>query len=406
MVLPQGNRGNLTSVSPANKFRTGCYVIEGINSFALVFYCTYLYFFFHDVFGFNDRQNLLFAALAGLIYMFSSWQAGRFAQRFGYITSLKVGFGGLALGFAAGLFAHTAVLQVAIASFIYVCMCFIWPSLEALVSEGDTPAHVPHAVGIYNVTWAVTNAFAFFIGGSLIKKLGYQGIFALPLVLTIILFALAFWLEKIHPPELQKAHGKQGAPATPQPVPARSRSFQRMALLANPCAYIAINTLIAVLPGIASKFQLSTMLAGFTLSLWSFARFGAFVVLWRWTGWHYRFRWLVTAFALLILSFATILIAPNLVVVLLAQGFFGIAIGLIYYSSLFYAMDASDTKGEHGGIHEAAIGLGNCLGPAVGASAIWLAPANGSVGAWAVSGLLTLGFGGLFWIRSMRKPVL
>jgi len=79
-----------------------------------------------------------------------------------------------------------------------------------------------------------------------------------------------------------------------------------------------------------------------------------------------------------------------------------VAIGLIYYSSLFYAMDASDTKGEHGGIHEAAIGMGNCLGPAIGASALWLAPGTAGAGAWAVSGLLTLGFGGLFWMR--RRP--
>jgi hypothetical protein len=39
----------------------------------------------------------------------------------------------------------------------------------------------------------------------------------------------------------------------------------------------------------------------------------------------------------------------------------------------------------------------------MGATALWLAPADPSIGAWAVSGLLSLGFGGLFWIRS-RGP--
>jgi hypothetical protein len=87
--------------------------------------------------------------------------------------------------------------------------------------------------------------------------------------------------------------------------------------------------------------------------------------------------------------------------VVLAQLVFGVAIGLIYYSSLFYAMDASETKGEQGGIHEAAIGAGNCLGPAIGASALWLAPGNAGMGAWAVSGLLLLGLGGMVL---MRKP--
>jgi len=391
-------------VNPVTKFRTGCYVAEGLNSFAVVFYCNYLYFFFHDRFGFNDRQNLLLAAAVGLIYTFASWQAGRFAQRFGCFTALKIGFGSMAVGFIIGLLVHSAVAQIAVASFIYIGMCFTWPSLEALISEGDTPDHVPHAVGIYNITWAIPNAAAFFIGGTLIKNLGYEGMFSLPLAFMIVLFGMTFWLEKIHPPQLSALAKKmEMAAASKAPVPPRSKCFQRMAWLANPCAYIAINTMVAVLPGIAAKFQLSTMMAGFTLSLWSFARFGTFIVLWRWTAWHYRFRWLVAAFALLIFAFATILVAPSLLIVLLAQVVFGLCIGLIYYSSLFYAMDASDTKGEQGGIHEAAIGLGNCLGPAIGASAMMLMPGNGSIGAWAVSGLLTLGFGGMFWVRSAHR---
>jgi len=192
-------------------------------------------------------------------------------------------------------------------------------------------------------------------------------------------------------------------PKTSRTAPALAKNFQRLAWLANPFAYIAINTLLAVLPGVAEKFHLSTMMAGFTLSLWCFARVLAFVVLWQWTGWHYRFRWLVGAFGLLIVSFTAILVVPNLATVLIAQVVFGAAIGLIYYSSLFYAMDAHDSSSEHGGIHEAAIGLGNCLGPAAGATALWLAPQNAGAGAWAVSGLLTLGWGGLFWVRRQSR---
>ncbi len=37
-------------------------------------------------------------------------------------------------------------------------------------------------------------------------------------------------------------------------------------------------------------------------------------------------------------------------------------------------MDASDAKSEHGGIHEAAIGAGNCVGPAIGAAALQFLP--------------------------------
>ena len=294
----------------------------------------------------------------------------------------------------------TAAGQILGAAAVSVGMCFTWPVLEALISEGETPARIPHAVGIYNVTWAWTNAGALFIGGTIVEKFGYASIYWLPLGIVLLQLALTFRLEKIKPPAAEKSSAPP--PAANRPSPERAKNFLRMAWLANPFAYVAINTLIAALPGVAAKFHLSPMFAGFACSLWGFVRIAVFVALWRWDGWHYRFRWLAIAFGLLIVSFAAILIAPNLWAVLVAQVFFGAAIGLIYYSSLFYSMDASDTKSEHGGIHEAAIGVGNCLGPAAGATALWLAPQNPGIGAWAVTGLLALGFGGLLWLRKSK----
>lgn len=386
------------------KFHAACYTIEGLNSFAAVIFFNYLYFYFRHTFGFNDRQNLALAALIGLIYTFSSWQAGKFAHRFGNFLALKIGFAVMATGLFTGAMLHTMSGTIIAACVVNCGMCFIWPVLEALISEGETPEHVPHAVGIYNITWAVSNALAFFIGGTLIEKFGYRTIFYVPLVLVLVQLALVFWIQKIYRTiPAAKLNDVPPAPDPHRPSPKKAKLFQQMAWLSNPFAYIAINTLIAVLPGIAAKFQLSPMMAGFACSLWCFARVVAFIVLWKWTAWHYRFRWLAGSFALLIVSFAVILIVPNFAGLLLGQIFFGVAIGLIYYSSLFYAMDASDSKSEHGGIHEAAIGFGNCLGPAVGATALWLAPQSATAGAWAVSALLAAGFGGLFWLRKSAR---
>ena len=374
-----------------------CYTIEGLNSFGTVLYFTYLYFLLHERFGFRDAQNLAVAALLGLVYAFAAWQGGKFGQRHGNFAALKLGFGLMAVSYVVASQLHFAAGQILGAAAVSLGMCFTWPVLEALISEGETPEHIPHAVGIYNITWAWTNAGALFIGGTIVEKFGYGSIYWLPLGIVLWQLALTFWLEKIKLPAAEKI----SAPAfdANRPSPTCAKNFQQLAWLANPFAYIAINTLIAVLPGVAAKFQLTPVFAGFACSLWGFARLATFVVLWRWDGWHYRFRWLATAFALLVISFTLILVVPNLPAVLAAQIFFGAAIGLIYYSSLFYSMDASDTKSEHGGIHEAAIGIGNCLGPAAGATALWLAPQNPSTGAWAVTGLLTLGFGGLLWLR-------
>jgi predicted MFS family arabinose efflux permease len=111
---------------------------------------------------------------------------------------------------------------------------------------------------------------------------------------------------------------------------------------------------------------------------------------------------LLTAFLALIAAYSVLLLGQSFALLIAAQVVFGLATGLIYYSSLFYSMDVGETQGEHGGIHEAAIGLGICLGPAVGAGALWLVPAQPHAGAVAVTGLLLLGLAGLVGLRVRR----
>jgi predicted MFS family arabinose efflux permease len=388
------------STREGRQFKTVCFAIEGMGSFSVSLYSYYIYFFMRDQFGFSGRDNLAFAALNGLIYIFSAWQGGRFGQRRGYFNALKLGFGVMIFALAAGSQFNSALGLVLATGAFNVGMCFIWPTIEALVSEGEDAVGLPRMVGTYNVVWAATNALALFGGGTLVEQFGFKTIFYLPIVILTAQLALVFWLAR-HA-SAARAAGNELAPALlpdpHRPSPAKTRAFLRMAWLANPFAYIAINTFIPMLPTLATRFQLTPMFAGFACSLWCFVRLGTFLVLWFWTDWHYRFRWLVAAFAMLIVSFAAILIVPNLVAVLAAQIFFGIAIGLIYYSSLFYSMDASEAKGDHGGIHEAAIGVGNFIGPAVGAASLQFLPQYASSGAVAVSVLLLFGLGGLLAI--------
>jgi MFS family permease len=266
-------------------------------------------------------------------------------------------------------------------------------------------------VGIYNCTWAGAAAFAYFTGGTLYDAFGAGAIFGLPAGIFIVQLLLVFWLEKRHAsvlaatpaPKKEKHHQPERA-AFQQPV--SPQAFLKMAWLANPFAYIAINTLIAVMPGIAHKLDLSPTQTGLVCSVWFFGRFGAFALLWKWRGWHYQFRWLLASFMLLIVTLATILLSHQLWLVVMAQIIFGLATGLIYYSSLFYAMDVGEASSEHGGLHEAFIGAGIFLGPATGAAALTLAPESPNAFAWAVSGLLVLGFAGLLGLRksASKKP--
>jgi hypothetical protein len=96
---------------------------------------------------------------------------------------------------------------------------------------------------------------------------------------------------------------------------------------------------------------------------------------------------------LLIAGFAAMMTTRQLWILVLGQVAFGWATGLLYYSSLFYALDGSETKGEHGGIHEAFIGLGIGAGPAVSTAALWFSGSTFAPPA-AVSGALLVGLAG------------
>jgi predicted MFS family arabinose efflux permease len=399
----------------SRRLKNGYFVLEGLNSFATVYYFYYFYFFMQQKFGFGNKANLALAALNGAVYAIFSWLAGRLAQRHGYFTALKFGFITMMGALAVGLHLQAAPGQVVVMAVTVVGMCFTWPTLEALVSEGEPRSGVQHMVGIYNVVWAGTAALANFTGGAMLEKLGPRSLFCVPIVIQLCQLAITLWLEAQARRNAEVRPGgargdlagaalatAEGSPTTDPSRPTTAGRFLRMSWLANPFAYIAINTLIAVIPGVARRLELSTMVAGFCCSVWCFARVGAFFGLWFWNGWHYRFRWLLAAYLTLVGTFVCILLAPSLPVLVLSQMLFGGAIGLIYYSSLFYSMDLSETKSEHGGIHEAAIGLGNFAGPAVGAAALQFLPHSGNSGTLAVSGLLLLGLGGLavIWRRT------
>jgi len=388
------------------EFKLGVFVIEGLNSFATTYYFYYFYFFMQKQFGFGDKANLVLAALNGFVCMFAAWWGGRFAQRAGYFTALKLGFGIMGLALLIGAQCASPRVHIAVMAVTVIGMSLTWATLEALVSEGERPDRLPQNIGIYNVVWAGTGALAYFTGGAMLDRLGLQSLFYVPAVMFLGQLAGTFWLERtrrfepVGGPTDQASVGELGL--NPRPI-ARAKAFLRMAWFANPFAYIAINTLIAVMPGLSTRLGLSTTLAGFCGSVWCFARLGAFAALWVWPGWHYRFRWLLSSYLALILSFAVMLTVPNLAVLVTAQLLFGLALGLIYYSSLYYSMDVGETKGEHGGIHEAVIGLGNFAGPAVGAASLHFLSQSPNSGTVAVSALLLCGLAGLVAIRQKTK---
>jgi predicted MFS family arabinose efflux permease len=377
------------------------FVFEALGSLACGFYGNYIFFLFRDRHGFGNPGNLGVAALMGLVIAVASWRGGKIAQFHGCFRAMYAGLFGMMAALAAGAFFPALPVQLAVLVLWAASQFMVWPALEALVTDGaDGPARA-RLVGIYSVVWASCSALSYFFGGGLFERLGSGSIFWLPPAFHLLQILILWRYARRHgeaPPVLpaQPPPGQETLLARQGPCP---RSFQRMAWLANPFACVAAFTLLAMIPELARRMGLSTTMAGLFCSIWFFARLAAFVVMWQWPGWHYRFRWLLGGYLLLILGFATVLTADGLWWLGAGQVAFGLAVGMLYYASLFYSMDVGEARAEQGGIHEAMMGAGNFVGPGIGALSLLVVPHAPHAGVWSVSGLLVIGLAALLGIR-------
>jgi hypothetical protein len=129
------------------------------------------------------------------------------------------------------------------------------------------------------------------------------------------------------------------------------------------------------------------------------ARVAAFLILGLTTWWHTRPRILVLAAAVMLLSFLGVVVRPSdllgptaqsadLLSMILWQIPLGLSLGMIYAASLYFGMVLSEGSTEHGGYHEALIGLGSILGPGAGALAQIVRPGDVQFGIRAVGSVI------------------
>ncbi len=403
------------------RIKSGAFLLEGLNSVSATFYFYFVYWFLSRELGFGSRENLMWAVGHGAVYIFASLQGGRYGQRHGYLKAIMLGFAGMSACFLTGWVLHLAglprtteiVLQATLMVLATISICFTWPNLEAIVSEGEPGHRLQRYLGIYNLVWSGAGALAYFVGGALVEAIGGRNLVLLvPGLMIAGQLVIALRLQRSTPLAAAVSHAPHGALGSEEerhrsPIP--PRTFLIMSWIANPCAYVAINAAVPLIPSLAERLGLGAGAAGVFCSIWLFARTATFYALWRWNGWHYRFRWLVGAFLAMIAGFLFIFLSATftslprpqiLALASLAQILFGLGLGLIYYSSLFYSMDVGDTKGDHGGIHEAAIGAGIFGGPLVGAAAEFARPGSPTAAAWAVSAVLVIGLGTLVFLRT------
>lgn len=345
-----------------------------------------LYFIAESEYGFTERDSMLLAFLNGVLYTIVAVNAGRtvrFLERrmsarsaLGLILLVQALIAPLVLIPSESLLWVTAITLTGFGA-------LQWPIVQHYLASGRHGPEMRSAIGWWNASWMAATAIGLAAAGPL-KQADLMK-WAIPSLLPINLLALVF-LARF--PAQPPAHDdEQGA----QHVPARYRSLLSAARVLHPMGYLVIGALSPILPYLFNNLDTAAAMQAPIGSTWHLARLTAVLILWRTAFWHGRAASLVAAGVLLSIGFATAVIAPNETVLILGLAALGLGQGAIYYSAIYYGLAVGKAEVDAGGIHEALVGAGYFLGPALGLLSLG-SGAGPSVFIGLVLGVLAVGF--------------
>jgi len=392
------------------------YLAEFLCSYAATLFTVGCYDYATDFLKASPSSRLWLSAGWGLAYIPIALLAGKISEKWGprlavlVMTTACVATCSLAL--AALAVPMIWMLALVMLPYNYTSTT-IWPAIESALTRTPGKMRLSTRMALFNLSWGSAGFAAFFTHGAL-ERVWWGTIFAVPAI-SCGCAALVTWkwgipasmMGREHVPDDEGGEHELEVPGMRR----RAEAMLKMAWVGNALAYTAIYVLIPVMTKLAQMASplaaRNLAIAGFITATWSFMRFAGFATMWKWSGWHYKVRYLMGAQTALALSFLGMLLIHNLAVIIALQVVFGFSVALIYSSSLYYAMHVSSGHGGHAGIHEAVIGTGVMLGPTIGALA-----GTGELGVGAmqriglgVTTVLVLGIGVQGWLAlKMRTP--
>lgn len=357
------------------------YFLESLTSGSYTLLSIGIFFFTTHHFGWQPRHNFLLAAAQGVAYVCGALLADPLVARFGQrraLAALLVLMGLVAA--VAAVFTTPGVVTSALVVYTLVAAAN-WPMQESLVSQ-DADAHtLSRRIGIYNLTWSGTAAIAIAVNGTIIKH-WMAGVFFIPAVFHVV-SGLILSLHR----DRQTAAASGPPHAAPEPGLLAKRTLALwLSRLVLPATYVVIVSLMAIMPSLPVMQQLDVTSKTLVSSTWLAARWLAFLVLGATVWWHTRPRLLLGGAVVMLVAFLGVTIRPSdmlggaipwrldLLSMILFQLAMGACMGLIYAASLYFGMVLSDGSTEHGGYHEALIGLGCVVGPGSAAAVQWIWP--------------------------------
>jgi MFS family permease len=362
---------------------------------------TAIYFYTADQFHWNLKQNFLLASGQGLFYVAGALTAGSLARWVSRPLALALVYAVMALLSILAFFAVRSPVMVTALLLLYSFASTLgWPILESLASSGVDSHALSRRIATYNFVWASVSIAMLAIDGTLIVYWP-SGIFLVPFGVHAVSSALMFLdrSETAPPGPATAAPSSTHAPE-PEPELLRVRTLALwLSRVALPATYVVLFSLMALMPSLAVVKQQTPAVQTLLSAVWMVTRVLAFLVLGVGTWWHTRPRLLLVAAILMLVAFFGITVRPSdifghgsawidLTTMVVSQLALGAAVGMIYAASLYFGMVLSDGSTEHGGYHEALIGVGFIVGPAAGALAQIMRPGDIYAGIFAVGAVV------------------
>ncbi len=312
-------------------------------------------------YDFGQMRNLTLYAGMGVIYTVGAINAGRATRAIErwlsprLVLALTIGVQGVACVVPV-VFATETALWIS-AGVATLSVAFAWPLLESYVTAGRHGPAMRSAIAWFNLIWMPAIAIPMFAMAPLIEDHGAWAIAGLAVANFAAVALLAFV------PARPTAHDH----ATALPHVADSYPFLlRSARVLLPMSYLLSSVLSPLLPYRFEQIGIDVAWETPATATWMVTRVLIVVMMWRLPFWHGRWGMLLLAAATLTAGFAAIVLAPALPVMLWGFVSFGVGLGVIYYTALYYAMAVGAAAVDAGGTHEALIGAGYAAGPLTG----------------------------------------
>jgi MFS family permease len=373
------------------------YGMEALSSVSAVLQLAGIYFYTHRLFGWGMRQNLLLASALGTSYIAGALSANPLSAALGRRATFRlVQIILLALSSTALVF-HQPLPLVIILILYSAVSGGQWPVLESMVSQAAAGKVLSKRLAVYNGVWSAANVVALAISGTIIQHWP-TGIFVVSGACTLCSALLIHFRGSEPTAEAAAGHIKPEK----ELLAMRTQALW-LSRIALPSTYVVVCSLNAMMPSLPIMRSISTQSGTLLGSVWFAARFLAFAFLGATAFWHTRPKLMLLAAIFMLIAFLGVTLRPSdllphahltqstdLLSMILSQMLLGAAMGIIYSASLYFGMVLSDGSTEHGGYHEALIGVGSVLGPASAFAADTLRPGETVFGIAAVAGVIGL----------------